>query len=157
MFCENLLPLDLYLEWDASADLFNNLQVFYWWCAHRILNIDREYAKNLLNSCGLKQASTDRDRAFIALQYKCLHQDNWGYLFDESNHIIGFAPVFDFNHAFEADMEFTCLPELLLGRRKSSLEAAKAAYKELGIELSYVNATDDYSKFVNDRIRILRS
>ena len=91
MFCENLLPLDLYLEWDSSADLFNNLQVF------------------------------------------------------------------DFNHAFEADMEFTCLPELLLGRRKSSLEAAKAAYKELGIERSYVNATDDYSKFVNDRIRILRS
>lgn len=315
MFCETLLPLDLYLEWDSSADLFNNLQVFYWWCAHRILSIDREYAKNLLNSCGLKQASTDRDRAFIALQYKCLslrdffwvksaddtstwdqvnlfknslsnavvdiallgksfsvtnkqlidsdlatdgvfpkawyrdasgftlykgdrnnsvtkevrasqllkeagldvleywettycgervsackcftnenigyvtagdlnanqdidttyngyfqmlladylvgnsdrHQDNWGYLFDESNHIIGFAPVFDFNHAFEADMEFTCLPELLLGRRKSALEAAKASYKELGITFSYVNETDDYSKFVNDRIRILRS
>lgn len=85
------------------------------------------------------------------------HQDNWGYLFDESNHIIGFAPVFDFNHAFEADMEFTCLPELLLGRRKSALEAAKTSYKELGITFSYVNETDDYSKFVNDRIRILRS
>ena len=42
-------------------------------------------------------------------------------------------------------------------RNNSVTKEVRASYKELGIELSYVNATDDYSKFVNDRIRILRS
>ena len=69
---ENLMPLDLYLEYGTDADVFNNRQVFDWWCAKRILSLDREYAKIILNSCGLKQAVTDSERATIALQYKCL-------------------------------------------------------------------------------------
>lgn len=66
------MPKDLYLETDYDADLFNNREVFNWWCANRILSLDRKYAKAFLNSCGLKQATTDRDRADIALQCKCL-------------------------------------------------------------------------------------
>lgn len=72
IFKESLVPKDLYLETDYDADLFNNREVFNWWCANRILSLDRKYAKELLNSCGLKQATTDRDRADIALQCKCL-------------------------------------------------------------------------------------
>jgi hypothetical protein len=34
--------------------------------------LDRKYAKELLNSIGAKQALTDKDRAQIALSYRCL-------------------------------------------------------------------------------------
>ena len=313
MFDETLLPKDIYFEWDSEADVINNIEVFHWWCANRILSLDREYAKELLNSCNLKQATTDRDKASIALQYKCLslrdffwvknendksvweevnlfknslsngvvdiallgkalsvnnsklidsdlatdgvfpkawyrnngdfilykgdknhsvskevrasqilrelgidvleywedfysyekvsacycftneklgyvtagnlnanydldveckeywlmnladylvgnsdrHQDNWGYLFDENNEIIGFAPIFDFNHSFEASPDFTCMPEQLLGRKRNSITAAKEAVQRLGIQLEFVKEVDNYSLFVNDRIRLL--
>ena len=44
---------------------------FYYWCATRVLTLDRVYAKEILNSIGVKQAVTDRDRARIALTYRC--------------------------------------------------------------------------------------
>lgn len=315
IFQENLIPLDLYLESGVNADLYNNRQVFDWWCAKRVLSLDREHAKVILNSCGLKQAVTNSDRATIALQCKCLslrdffwvkedsdksvwnevnlfrnhlsnavidiallgkpltvtneqvvaadvstdgvfpkawyrsaegfllykgdkdnsvekevrasqilrclglgvleywqteyggskvsaskcftnemigyvtagdlnvnwdlntdcdgywqmlladflvgnsdrHQDNWGYLFNDKNCLTGFAPVFDFNHAFEASPDFVCLPELLMGRRKTLLESAKEAVEKLGIELRELPVEDSYDSFVNKRIRLLMS
>lgn len=50
----------------------NNLNNFYYWCASRVLTLDRKYAKEIMNTIGAKQATTDRDRALIAISYHAL-------------------------------------------------------------------------------------
>lgn len=70
---ERFLPYDLYLEEDRDFDaLINNIDNFYHWCASRVLSLDRKYAKEILNSIGMAQAMTDRDRAKISLSYHCV-------------------------------------------------------------------------------------
>lgn len=68
---ENFMPYDLYLEEEEFDidDLMNNLVNFYHWCASRVLSLDRQYAKDILNSIGMAQAVTDKDRAKISLSY----------------------------------------------------------------------------------------
>ena len=67
----------------------------------------------------------------------------------------GLAPIFDFNHAFEALPEFACLPELLFGRKMTLLESARKAVSKLGIELKELPPTNSYAIFVNERIRLI--
>ena len=73
--CEpQFLPYSLYLE-EAAEDFdlcLQNLSNFYFWCASRVLTLDRVYAKEILNSIGAPQGTTDRERAQIALSYHCL-------------------------------------------------------------------------------------
>lgn len=70
---EDFLPYDLYLENERDFDtLINNMNNFYYWCASRVLSLDRKYAKEILNSIGMAQAVTDRDRAKISLSYHCV-------------------------------------------------------------------------------------
>ena len=73
---ETFMPYDLYLESDDfGPDIeirVNNLNNFYYWCASRVLSLDRKYAKEILNSIGAVQAVTDRDRAAISLSYHCV-------------------------------------------------------------------------------------
>ena len=67
------LPYDLWLEEGQDVDtLVNNLTNFYYWCASRVLTLDRKYAKEILNSIGAGQGTTDRDRAKVSLSYHCL-------------------------------------------------------------------------------------
>ncbi len=67
------MPYHLYLEEGTDIDTrINNLTNFYYWCATRLLTLDRQYAKESLNSIGASQAATERDRAQIALSYHCL-------------------------------------------------------------------------------------
>lgn len=75
MHSPNKMPYNLYLETVETDDIemrVQNLDNFYYWCASRVLTLDREYAKEILNSIGAKQATTDRERAQIALSYHCL-------------------------------------------------------------------------------------
>ena len=73
IYYKTFLPYHLYLEEQDDIDtLVNNLTNFYYWCASRILTLDRTFAKEILNSIGATQAVTDRDRAQIALSYHCL-------------------------------------------------------------------------------------
>lgn len=68
------MPYSLFLD-DSNEDidtLVNNITNFYFWCASRILTLDRKYAKVILNSIGASQAITDKDRAQIALTYRCV-------------------------------------------------------------------------------------
>ena len=66
-------PYDLYLEAETDIDTrMNNLMNFYHWCASRVLTLDRQYAKEILNSIGVAQAVTDQDRAKISLSYHCV-------------------------------------------------------------------------------------
>lgn len=69
----NELPYGLYLtECTDIDDRVNNINNFQNWCSRRMLTLDREHAKVILNSVGLRQAVTDVDRMSVALQYKCL-------------------------------------------------------------------------------------
>ena len=70
---EQFMPYDMYLEESNDFDdLVNNLANFYYWCASRVLSLDRTYAKEIMNSLGVSQAVTDRDRAQISLSYHCV-------------------------------------------------------------------------------------
>ena len=75
IYAPSFMPYNLWLEKADPADLdtrLNNLNNFYYWCASRLLTLDRKYAKEILGSIGAKQAVTDRDRAMIAISYHAL-------------------------------------------------------------------------------------
>lgn len=73
VFSPDLLPYNLYLEeGDDVSVRVENLNNFYYWCSSRVLTLDRVYAKEILNAIGAGQGSTDRDRAKIALTYRCV-------------------------------------------------------------------------------------
>lgn len=67
------LPYGLFLEQGDDFDTrLNNRANFEHWCASRVLSLDREYAKQILNAAAFSQGATDRERADTALQYRCL-------------------------------------------------------------------------------------
>ena len=69
----SFLPYNLYLEDDDDISVrINNLSNFYYWCASRVLTLDRVYAKEVLNAIGATQAATDKERAKISLSYHCV-------------------------------------------------------------------------------------
>ena len=72
IYYKSFMPYNLYLEEAEDIDtLVNNITNFYYWCATRVLTLDRQYAKEILGSIGMRQAVTDKDRAEIALSYRC--------------------------------------------------------------------------------------
>ena len=73
IYAASFMPYNLYLEQTQDMDArVNNLNNFYYWCASRVLTLDRKYAKEILNSIGAKQATTDKERAAISLAYHCV-------------------------------------------------------------------------------------
>ena len=72
VYYKSFMPYNLYLEEEEDVDtLVNNITNFNYWCATRVLTLDRKYAKEILNSIGMNQAVTDKDRAKVALSYRC--------------------------------------------------------------------------------------
>lgn len=72
IYYKSFMPYNLYLEEEEDVDtLVNNITNFNYWCATRVLTLDRKYAKEILNSIGMNQAVTDKDRAKVALSYRC--------------------------------------------------------------------------------------
>lgn len=72
IYFKSFMPYNLYFEEEDDIDtLVNNITNFYYWCSTRVLTLDRKYAKEILNSVGLQQAVTDKDRAQVALTYRC--------------------------------------------------------------------------------------
>ena len=74
VYFPGFMPYGLYLNTaeDDIAARVGNLDNFIHWCASRVLTLDRQFAKEILNSLGFRQAVTDRDRAQIALSYHCV-------------------------------------------------------------------------------------
>ena len=55
---EDFMPCDLVLvESDDFDERINNVTNFYYWCASRMLTLDRTYAKEILNSIGASPVS----------------------------------------------------------------------------------------------------
>ena len=99
IFSEQFLPYDLYLEEDKDFDtLINNMNNFNYWCASRVLSPDREYAKEILNSIGMAQAMTERDRARISLSYHCVSLTDI-YWVKESSEKISFDKINLYDHS----------------------------------------------------------
>ncbi len=72
IYYKSFMPYNLYLEELEDIDtLVNNITNFNYWCATRVLTLDRKYAKEILNSIGMLQAVTDKERAKVALLYRC--------------------------------------------------------------------------------------
>lgn len=316
VYNEQLIPFDIYLEYDEYADRTNNINVFDWWCSHRLLDANRKHAKEILNSLEFEYSVDEKYRANIAISYNCTslkdfywvretadknitwskvnlfdnslsnalvdvalqgksltitnkqlvtpdistdgvfakawfrhkntfyiykgntnnsvnkevraseilrklgfkvlaytktkynsedvsvskcftsknigyvtagelnmnydinkdiydydimnlcdylvgnsdrHQDNWGYLFNINREIIGFAPIFDFNHAFEASEHFICLPEQLFNNHTTMLKEARHIVDKYNIKIPLLKNTDIYTEFVNNRIKLLYS
>lgn len=73
IYAPKMMPYNLYLEEKDDIDSrVQNLDNFYYWCASRLLTLDRIYAKEIYNSIGAIQANTDREKAMTALSYHCL-------------------------------------------------------------------------------------
>ena len=75
IFNERYMPADIYLEECPNEDIdtrLNNLTNFNSWASSRILNLDRKYAHEILNSFGFSQRLTDKEKAEIAIQTRCL-------------------------------------------------------------------------------------
>ena len=95
IYDENMMPYNLYLEQSYKEDIdarLQNLDNFYHWCASRTLTLDREYAKEILNSIGASQSTTDKDRAQVALSYHCLSLMDI-YWVKESEEDVDFAEI----------------------------------------------------------------
>ena len=73
VYYPQFMPYNLYLEnADDLSVRMSNLGNFHYWCATRLITMDRKFAKEILNSLGMKQAVTDRERAEIAISYHAL-------------------------------------------------------------------------------------
>ena len=73
IYAASFMPYNLYMEQSKDMDArVNNLNNFYFWCASRVLTLDRKYAKEILSSIGARQAATDKERAAISLAYHCV-------------------------------------------------------------------------------------
>ena len=101
---EDFMPYDLVLvESDDFDERINNVTNFYYWCASRMLTLDRTYAKEILNSIGASQSVTDRERAQIALSYHCLSLLDVFWV-KEENEKIRFEDINLFAHSLSSFM-----------------------------------------------------
>lgn len=97
----DFMPYDLVLEEsDDFDDRLNNVANFYYWCASRMLTLDRTYAKEILNSIGASQNATDRERAQIALSYHCLSLTDV-YWVKQQEETVCFAEINLYSHSLD--------------------------------------------------------
>ena len=111
IYAPSFMPYNLYLEATGSNALdtrLNNLNNFFYWCSSRVLTLDRKYAKEILNSIGARQATTDRDRALIAISYHALSLTDvyWIKLNGENT---CFADLSLFRHSLSGAFVDVCL------------------------------------------------
>ena len=113
IFYPSFMPYNLYLEENDDIDtLVNNITNFYYWCATRVLTLDRKYAKEILNSIGMQQAVTDRDRAKIALTCRCASLTDVFWVKEKKEQV-----SFDEINLYDNHLEHTFLDIALKGRQ----------------------------------------
>ena len=109
---EQFMPYDMYLEESNDFDdLVNNLTNFHYWCASRVLSLDRTYAKEIMNALGVSQAVTDKDRAQISLSYHCVSLNDVYWVRTE-----GEAVTFEELNLYDNPLNEAIIPLPLKGR-----------------------------------------
>lgn len=115
IFNEKFMPYNLFLaEQDDIESRVDNITNFNYWCASRLLTLDRKYAKEILGSIGVGQAVTDKDRAKIALSYRCLSLTDVFWVKAADEHI-GFHEV----NLYENHLDNVFIDIALRGRQYS--------------------------------------
>lgn len=105
-------PCNLYLEEDNTIDArVNNITNMNHWLASRVLSLGRENAKAILNSCSMKQAITDKDRALVAMQYRALSLQDSYWVEDDNEEI-----AWDEINLFDNSLSNAVVDISLLGR-----------------------------------------
>lgn len=112
IFCRERMPFDLWLDEGEDVDtLVNNITNFNYWCATRVLTLDRKYAKEILGSIGAMQGKTDKDRAKVALSYHCLTLTDVFWVKDENEEV-----TFDEINLYENHLDNAFVDVALRGR-----------------------------------------
>ena len=112
----DFMPYNLFLD-DTEEDidtLVSNITNFYYWCASRMLTLDRKYVKEILNSIGAVQAMTDRERAQIALAYRCVSLMDIYWVREEGDNI-----TFDQINLYENHLDNAFVDVALRGKQMS--------------------------------------
>ena len=127
IFSKKFMPFNLYLEEvDNDFDIqINNVLNFNFWCASGTLTLDRKYAKIILNTLGLSQAVTDKERAQISLSYHCLCLTDvyWVRILNEP---VTFAKI----NLYDNNLENALIDASLLGKQVT-LHTLKGVEKDL--------------------------
>jgi len=94
---------------------------------------DIECANEGTSHRGLANIYNDYYDAMILADYLVgnsdRHSKNWGYTYNPDNmEVFGLFPLFDFDYAFTAREDETCLPERMFGRVVTQFEAAKCVW-----------------------------
>lgn len=106
IYYPSYMPYNLYLEKTEASNFdtaLNNLNNFYYWCASRVLTLDRKYAKEILNNIGATQANTDMERSRIAISYRGLSLTDVFWIADIGERI-SFDEISLFNHSLSDAM-----------------------------------------------------
>ncbi len=128
----SFLPYNLYLKKSDDIDeRVNNLNNFYYWCASRVLTLDRKYAKEIMNSIGAAQAATDKDRAKIALSYHGLSLTDV-YWIRAKGERIRFADISLYRHSLSDTFSAVSLRGKQLTAQNAELLKPKDAAGDVG-------------------------
>lgn len=114
------LPYNLYLEEGVDIQTrIDNLSNFYYWCASRVLTLDRVYAKEILNAIGARQGTTDRERAQISLACRCVSLTDVFWVRDEKEDL-SFRDI----NLYEHSLSDAFVDVSLFGRNLTAQNAA---------------------------------
>lgn len=124
----SFLPYNLYLSEDADvAARVNNLGNFFYWCASRVLTLDRKYAKEILNAIGATQGTTDRERARISLSYHCVTLTDVYWVKNEDENL-RYADINLYEHSLsDAFVDVSLLGKQLTAENAELLKPADTA------------------------------
>ena len=107
------IPFGLFLkETDELDKRVENINNFNYWCANRVLSLDRKYAKQILNHFGYAQSSLDVDKANIALFTRCVSLNDPYWTQNENENL-----SWDDVNIFKNSLENVVFEIALLGKK----------------------------------------
>lgn len=154
---EQFMPYNLYLieNADDMKSRMTNLDNFYHWCSSRVLTLDRKYAKEILNSIGMKQAISDKDRMEIAVAYRGLSLIDVYWITDD------FSISFDDINLFDNSLSNSFVDVSLCGKQLTAQNAELIKKSDVAGDIgtmgvapkAWVRKTDGFYLFKDGDVR----